>query len=123
MALPFHTTTISVIRLETLDPYVDSPETTIASGVPAVISGLSGTEQGGDQKHKSNFNFACDPIPDETILHTDIILDEKTNIRYQVVWAQDYQTEFLPGLDHIEGDITIIKGSLPFGTFRDRPLR
>lgn len=102
MSIPLATTTIAVLRVEadtSRDPYEDAPDPeTVLSGVRAVISVPSGTEQvaGGSQEDVT-FGLSCDPVD---ILATDQVQDETTELVYEVVWAE---RRYGLGLDHTTG--------------------
>lgn len=115
MAVPFATTTISVLRLpadlpeedeDYRDPYDAQPaREAISTGVRAHISAPSGTERvAGGSQEVIDAKLACDPAD---LLHTDRVLDERTEIVYEVVWS-------LPrrglGLDHTEAGLKLVEG-------------
>lgn len=110
--IPVATTTISVLRDttvdDTTDPY-DSPDSgepeAVATGVRAVISSPTGRERNiGGTQSQVEFSLSCDPTD---LKHTDLVLDEVTNLRYQVVWVTRRNGL---GLEHTRAGLKMVEG-------------
>ena len=109
MAVPLHTTTISVLRLPTdpaRDPYDPQPSPeVVASGVRAHISSPSGRERvAGGSQEVVEFRLSCDPVE---IRHTDQVQDEQTSALYEVTWAR---TRAGLGLDQTQAGLKQVTG-------------
>lgn len=111
MAIPFATTTVSVLRLPagaSDDPYDAQPEReAVATGVRAHISTSTGFEQteGGSQT-VADFRMTCDPTD---VRRTDRILDETTGEEFDVEWSAP---RVGLGLDHTFAGLQQVKGVL-----------
>ncbi|MFA7297319.1 MAG: hypothetical protein WC211_09090 [Dehalococcoidia bacterium] len=109
MAVPLHTTTVSVLRLPadpSRDPYDAQPTPeVVASGIRAHISSPSGRErvEGGSQE-VVEFRLTCDPVD---LRHTDQVQDEQTSALYEVTWAR---TREGLGLDQTQGGLRQVSG-------------
>lgn len=108
MSIPLATTTVSVRRynLDDVDPYDPKPTpTTVTSGVPAVISSPSGTEQvEGGQQEVVTFRLDCDPVD---LQHDDQIVDDATGDVFEVVWVRN-RVGF--GLDYTQAELRQVNG-------------
>lgn len=109
MAVPLHTTTISVLRLSTdpaRDPYDSQPEPeVVATGIRAHISSPSGRERvAGGSQEVVEFRLSCDPVE---IRHTDRVQDEQTGAVYEVTWARERQGL---RLDHTQAGLKQVSG-------------
>lgn len=102
-----YTTTITVERPSGGDIYdPDTADATVVStGTRAHISAPSGRANtiGGEQE-AVELRLYC-PIID--LVHTDIVIDETTDERFQVVWKK--QRNGL-GLDHIVAGLKLVDG-------------
>lgn len=112
MAVPFHTTTITVLRVAAdpaRDPYDAPPEpTVVASGVRGHLSSPSGRERtAGGSQEVVEFRLACDPVD---LRHTDQVRDETTGLVYAVVWTRERQAL---GLDHTQAGLKQVTGVVP----------
>ena len=113
MAIPFSTTTITVLRLPAADMYADPYENTdvtdrqvVSSGVRAVISAGSGSEvTAGGEQSDVRFGFSCDPTD---IAHTDWVKDERTGQVYRVSWVQARSTL---GISLVRGELQQVLGA------------
>lgn len=108
MSIPIATTTVSVLRADwdDADPYDPAPvPSTIASGVRAVISSPSGTEQvQGGQQEVVTFRLDCDPTD---IQHRDQIVDDATGDVFDVVWSRDRSGL---GIDYTQAGLRQVEG-------------
>jgi hypothetical protein len=103
--IPLATTTISVVELLTGDD-TTAPGAGVTSltTVPAHFSTPTGREtQGSETVEKV---LLCDPIP--TLSHRDMVVDEVTFDRYEVVWVD--QRPGL-GLDHTVAGVHRVRGA------------
>lgn len=112
MAIPLHTTTITVLRVATdpgRDPYDALPEpAVVAAGVRAHLSSPSGRERtAGGSQEVVEFRLACDPVD---LRHTDQVRDETTGLVYEVVWTRERQAL---GLDHTQAGLKQVTGVVP----------
>jgi len=112
MAVPLHTTTISVLRLPAdpaRDPYDPQPAPeVVASGIHAHISSPSGRERtAGGSQEVVEFRLSCDPVE---IRHTDRVQDEQTGMVYEVTWARERQGL---RLDHTQAGLKQVAGVVP----------
>src|SRR5688500_14340017 len=107
--LPLATTTITVKRVPAdtdRDAYDEKPaEITAHSGIPAHFSSPSGREimRGGSQEVIDR-HLDCEIID---LKHTDHVIDEQTDERYQIVWAHKRMGL---GLDRIEAGVKRVEG-------------
>jgi len=109
MAIPMHTTTISVLRLPpdpARDPHDPQPEPgVIASGVRAHIASPRGRERsGGGEQEVVEFRLSCDPVD---LRHTDRVQDDQTGDLYEVTWARPRGGL---GLDHTQAGLKQVSG-------------
>jgi hypothetical protein len=106
MAIPLHTTTISILRSGqdgTQDDYDGVTYSTVVSGVRAVIGSLSGSENvSGGSSEQMGAHFDCDPCD---LRHDDRVLDEQTSETWQVSWVR---RRIGLGLDHMVGDLLAV---------------
>lgn len=104
--IPIATTTVTVIeRTSTSDPYEAPSETTIATGVRAVIGSPAGVDfrVGGD---KVVIDAAAQLDPCE-VSRTCILVDEQTSERWTVAWVQ---ARFGLGVDHVRTGLVAVTG-------------
>jgi len=106
MALPIHTTLISVLRSDQ-DGTKDSTDTltwsTIASGGRAHIVSPSGSETvTAGQSSTVTARMSADPTD---LTHGDRIYDESTRSTYEVTWVAQ-RTGF--GLEHTAADLVLV---------------
>lgn len=90
----------------TRDPYDAQPAAaTVAAGVRAHFSSPRGSEvvRGGSQVEISD-KLTADPVE---LLNTDQVLDESTQLVYDVVWVSRRQGL---GLDHTAAGLRRVKG-------------
>lgn len=108
MSIPLATTTISVLRadIDGVDPYDPAPAaSTIATGVRAVISSPSGSENiVGAEQETVTFRLDCDPT---NLTHHDQVVDETSGETFDVVWAR--QRSGL-GLDYTQAGLRQVQG-------------
>lgn len=114
MAIPFNTTTVSILRLTVPDgdpdgfPDVAPTWAPIATGVRAVISSPGGTTiRDGSVQTILGYRLACDPTD---LTHTDRVLDETSTILYECNWAMQ-RTGM--GLNHDEAELRTVEGFAP----------
>ena len=105
------TTTVTVKRPTTGDPYEPATAPTVDAGVPAHISGPTGQEidQGG-QLEAVDAVLLCAYGTDVT--HTDLIVDDGTGNEYRVAWVRDRQGL---GLDHTKAGLVAYEGAASGG--------
>lgn len=114
MSLPTATTTISILR----PPDTVSPEdasydltsiapATVATGIAAVIgiSPSGRSELNAGSQEVLNFRLSADPCD---LRHTDIVLDESTGEKFQVMWVKA-RTGL--GLDHVAAGLRSVIGA------------
>lgn len=109
MAVPLHTTTITVLRVvadASRDPYDPQPAPeVVASAVRAHLASPSGRERtAGGSQEVVEFRLACDPIG---LRHTDQVRDEQTGAVYEVTWARERQGLHL---GHVEAGLRQVSG-------------
>lgn len=107
MTLPMSTTTITVKRPATEDPYETSTAaSTVATNIRAHISSPSGRDRitGGDLA-VIDAHLDCDPVDLENY---DAVIDETTDIEYSVVWRQK---RYGLGLDMVEAGLRVAQGA------------
>jgi hypothetical protein len=115
--IPYATTTITVLRVPAdpaRDPEDPQPEAAaVATGVRAHISTSNGREEieGASTQEIVAFRLSCDPTE---ILKDDQVRDDSTGEVYEVAWARERRGL---GLDHMEGGLRQVRGSLA------RPIR
>ncbi len=101
------TTTVTVTRIATGDPYEDATTSTPYAGLRAHVSAPSGADAavGGD----SEVVTAVAYLPDgTTIERTDRITDDSTGETYAVVWSRKREGV---GLDHVHVGLRGVKGA------------
>ncbi|MGK2948990.1 MAG: hypothetical protein ACSLFP_10475 [Acidimicrobiales bacterium] len=105
--LPLATTTITIERPSSTDPYETPTTTDVACGVAAHIGSPSGNEvdQGGQQERVDAVLLAKAGIG---LLHTDLVVDDGTGDRYRVVWVRQRQGL---GLDHTRAGLRVYSGA------------
>lgn len=105
--LPFATTTVTLKRPASGDPYETSTTSTISSGTPAHIGQPAGNEvqQGGELETITDVLLA-DPGLD--VRHTDLIVDEISGQVYRVAWVRERQGL---GLDHVKAGLVTHQGA------------
>jgi hypothetical protein len=109
--IPLATTTITVLRPPSADPYgagydgTPAAPTTVATGVRAVLGDPRGVERdvGGSQEDL-RWTLTADPVD---LTHDDQVVDDTTGITYRVVWVA---RRFGLGLDHIEAELRRVHG-------------
>lgn len=104
--IPLATTTVTVIeRASTGDPYEPATETTLATGVRAVIGSPTGVDGrvGGD-KVVIDAAAQLDPCP---VSRTCILVDERTGEQWTVAWVQ---ARFGLGLNHVRCGLVAVSG-------------
>lgn len=114
MAIPFNTTTISILRLPDAalddEPYQVEVRNVVASGIRAVIS-LSPQNRGsevteGGERSTVKARLTCDPCD---LKHTDKVVDAVTEQIWTVEYVEDRQGL---GLDHVTAGLIRIAGRL-----------
>jgi hypothetical protein len=106
VTIPLATTTITVKRPAAAEPYEAGALDTVAAGVRAHISGPGGIQrQAGGSQEDITLPFACD-VAD--VQHTDQVVDDTTDITYEVVWVERRQGL---GLDRMTGQLRRITGA------------
>jgi hypothetical protein len=124
MSIPVATTTITIKRVEALDP--DSPDTEVDpweydpdapaeteterqyvldSNVRAVISTRPGRSGSPGDTETVVFELVCDPTD---LTHKDVVVDEISEERYEVLWAQS--TPGIAGLAHVRAGLVMVTG-------------
>ena len=111
MAIPFSTTTITVLRVSAdpdRDPYDPEPEpSTVASGVRAHISTQAGEETvAGGSQQVTNHRLSCDPFTGG-LHHKDRIEDDTSGEVYDVVWSV---SRYGVGMDHFQARLNQVSG-------------
>jgi hypothetical protein len=106
MALPIHTTLISVLRSDQ-DGTKDSTDTltwsTIASGVRAHIGSPGGSETvTAGSSSTVTTRLSCDPTD---LQHGDRVYDESLGLTYEVSWTAQRRGY---GLEHTAADLVIV---------------
>lgn len=108
MTLPLTTTTVTIEFLpEDADPYEDQVWTVSASGVPAVISGSSGSgiDVGGAQETLSATLFTDEAVEMRKAAR---ITDETTSEQWRVLWTRK---RYELGLGHIVSGLEMVRGA------------
>lgn len=101
------TTTVTVVRTASGDPYETGSTSNAYSALPAHISAPSGSDRvvGGDQEVVSAVAY----LPVGTALErTDRITDVATGITYAVVWSR---ARAGLGLDHVHVGLRAVEGA------------
>lgn len=115
MAIPFSTTTISVLRQPTAqfegEPYqtdTEATRTTVASGIRAVVSssatGRGRERRAGGEQSTVYGRLTCDPVD---LRHTDWIKDSTTGRIWQV---SSIMSRRGLGTDHEQAEIFYVEG-------------
>lgn len=106
MSIPLHTTTVTVERSDqdgTKDALDGVTWATLATGVRAVISAPSGSENIGNGSSEDVIaRLVCDPTD---LRHSDRIVDDTTGDRYEVAWTR---RRVGLGLDHTVADLRAV---------------
>lgn len=104
--IPTATTTITVRTGVEAEPGEGRTFTTTATGVRAVIGSPSGSERTAPGGGRSivGLTLTCDPC---VLSHLDQVIDETTDLTYEVVWPA-VRNGF--GLDHVTAKLTDITG-------------
>jgi hypothetical protein len=101
------TTTVTVVRTASGDPYETASTSNAYVGLPAHVSALSGTDgvTGGDQEVVTAVAY----LPAGTVIErTDRITDAATAVTYAVVWSRSRQGL---GLDHVHVGLRAVAGA------------
>lgn len=105
--LPLATTTITVERPASGDPYEPGAITSLSTGTAAHIGQPSGVEvqQGGEMESITDVLLVQAGID---LRHTDLVVDETTGQRYRVAWVRARQGL---GLDHVKAGLVTHQGA------------
>jgi hypothetical protein len=111
VAIPFATTTISVLRVPAdpdRDPYDLQPDpATVAAGIRAHISTQAGEETvAGGSQQVTNHRLSCDPF-DSGLHHKDQVVDDTSGETYEVVWSV---SRYGVGMDHFQARLNQVSG-------------
>lgn len=105
--LPLATTTVTVERSASGDPYEAAASTaTSSTGTPAHIGSPTGREvdRGGQLERIDAVLLAAAGLD---LTHTDLVVDDTTGQRYRVGWVEARQGL---GLDHVKAGLTRFDG-------------
>ena len=108
MTLPLTTTTVTIEDIPPgVDPYDDQTYSVSGSGVPAVISGPSGTDVriGGDQQTITAILLCENTVP---IHPSSRVTDDTTGRVYTVSWVNE---RYELGLGHIKAGLYEVTGA------------
>lgn len=107
--IPLSTTTITVLRVASVDPYEPSTMApgTVVTGVRAHISvpNVGASQIVGGQQSVVEPRLTCDVCD---LRHTDEVRDDSTGQTFQVSWVQQ---RLGLGLDHLEAGLRIVQGA------------
>lgn len=104
--IPLATTTVTILRPASGDPYETASASTVATGIGAHISAPSGAEiDRGGQLERIDAVLLVDAGTD--LEHTDEVTDDATGDEYRVAWVRARRGL---GLDHVKAGLVAFHG-------------